>query len=167
MHRLNDPSYVEDLRQLLDRLEELAPVIRRSRFERLLARFRNTMAVVALAGFILAGVAIYRIGDVGQSATHSARQEAAVSRKIADCINTVLALRSVVGRPDAFLNTVLDRAASTPVTDADANRAAYRELNRARSGRATSSDFFQTLIHAQRALDANEAFRHAHPLGRC
>lgn len=89
------------------------------------------------------------------------------AQAVARCINGAIATRSVVGQRDPFLNGVLDRPGGTLVTDSDANRAVYRELNRLRAGRASDGDFFAASVHAQAVLDNNDAFRKAHPLGRC
>lgn len=167
-YRLEDPDYAQRVGRLLDRLEELKPVLVRTQHDKWLGWFRNAMAVVSLIAFVVAGLALTK--------AHQSDQESAEhTRQLATCINDVLGTRSTVGVPDPLLNHVLNtpQAPRTPhqlVTDTDANRAVYRELNKMQSevpSEQTRAEFFAVSKAAQRVLDANQEFRATHPLGRC
>lgn len=168
--RLNDPVYTARVTEILDRLDAVEPKLRRSRTDRYLARFRNTMAVIALVAFVLAGLAIAKANTVGRASTAEAKRQAVASKHIADCINRALGLRAAVGQRDPVINKVLRRPGDALVTDSDATRAVFRALNEAQAKPptlATRALFFDVSLHAQLVLDANQADRAAHPIGVC
>lgn len=162
-HRLDDPVHAERVRELLNRLEELEPILRRSPRERWLSRFRNVMAVVSLGSFILAGAAIAK---VRQSDSRNAQAGKAQS----ECLNRVLAERATV----ADRETAARREyALSQRAFADGNKTSVelilqrKPLAGLKLLNAIDVSFSAATAKFISELDAIQAFRDAHPLGAC
>lgn len=150
--RLNDPEYTARVKEILDELEKTAPLIRRTRRDRWREHIRDLCSLIAVVALVLGISSAVRAGNVGQ------------------CVNDALGERSAPTRQENQLNRTF---ADSLDLFARGNKDAVQlvTLGHVKEGLALLTSVDATFTKATKTyidgLNAIQAFRDSHPLGKC